>query len=80
MRNAPLYRRDWSLKPAGAAFRALVLEKWRTNETGQTGPDGSFGTRAFLGDHVIDVRVGARQKVVRARLAAPGAVVTVVVD
>jgi hypothetical protein len=26
------YRKDWSLKPAGAAYRDLVLGDWRTDE------------------------------------------------
>jgi GH35 family endo-1,4-beta-xylanase len=80
MNNAPLYRRDWSLKPAGAAFRELVLKRWRTEEAATTGLDGAVVTRAFLGDYAIEVRAGAAQKLARARLAAPGATVTVALD
>ncbi len=60
--NAPLYRRDWSLKPAGAVFRELVLKTWRTDEAGKTGPDGTLSTRGFLGEYAIEVRAGAQQK------------------
>ena len=46
--NAPLYRRDWSLKPAGAAYRDLVLKTWRTDASGKTGADGDAGDARLL--------------------------------
>jgi endo-1,4-beta-xylanase len=78
--NAPLYRKDWSLKPAGAAFRELVLKTWRTDASGKTGADGAFDTRGFFGDYDVEVRAGGKQKVVKAQLAAGGAALAVVID
>jgi GH35 family endo-1,4-beta-xylanase len=78
--NAPLYRRDWSLKPAGLAYRDLVLGAWHTDERGQTDGQGVWTTRGFLGDYVIEVQVGGRQASVRAKLSAGGARVSVTLD
>lgn len=54
-KNAPLYRQDWSLKPAGEAYRQLVLDAWRTNVSGKTDATGSFQARAFLGSYELKV-------------------------
>jgi hypothetical protein len=78
--NAPLYRKDWSLKPAGVAFRDLVLKTWRTDEAGKTGLDGVLATRGFFGDYDVEVRASGKQKTVKTTLGAPGAVVTVVLE
>jgi GH35 family endo-1,4-beta-xylanase len=61
-RNAPLYREDWSLKPAGQVYRELVLRDWRTDVSGKTDPDGSFRTRAFLGRYDIRIANGGQSK------------------
>jgi endo-1,4-beta-xylanase len=58
--NAPLYRRDWSLKPAGQAYRDLVLHDFRTNEAGLTDAEGSFKVRGFLGSYELTVNSGGR--------------------
>ncbi len=78
--NAPLYRRDWSLKPSGEAFRKLALEEWRTNATGKTDSDGKLRQRAFLGDYEIEVALGAKKKMVPAKLKTGGSEITVVLD
>ena len=51
--NAPLYRHDWSLKPAGEEIRRLILETWRTNVDGITDGDGRYSTRGFHGHYTI---------------------------
>jgi GH35 family endo-1,4-beta-xylanase len=76
--NAPLYRRDWSLKPAGEAFRELALQSWRTNVSGRTDADGKLSRRAFLGDYDVEVSLSGKTKKARARLEPSGATVTVV--
>ncbi len=53
--DAPLYRQDWSLKPSGEAFLQLVFDDWWTNVEGQTGTDGTFSARGFLGDYDVSV-------------------------
>jgi GH35 family endo-1,4-beta-xylanase len=59
--DAALYRRDWSVKPNGKAWRDLVFKEWWTNADGKTGRDGAYRTRGFLGDYRITVRANGKQ-------------------
>jgi GH35 family endo-1,4-beta-xylanase len=62
--RAAMYRRDWSEKPNGEAFRRLVHETWRTTGEGRTDDEGRFGGRAFYGRYDVTVtRDGASQTV-----------------
>jgi endo-1,4-beta-xylanase len=63
--SAPLYRRNWTLKPAGEAFRKLVLETWRTDASGKTDAEGRFATRGFYGDYEVYVSFGGKQRTVK---------------
>ncbi|MEM1013211.1 MAG: endo-1,4-beta-xylanase [Planctomycetota bacterium] len=56
-----MFRRDWSLRPAGEAWQDLVLDEWWTRETVSTDPTGTATVRAFLGDYVV--RVGGSEVV-----------------
>jgi len=56
--NSPIFRRDWSLKPAGKAWMDLVLKEWWTDTTGVTGADGRLAVRGFLGRY--EVAAGGR--------------------
>ncbi len=58
--NAALYRADWSEKPAGAAYRALVHEQWATRANGASNAQGEFRARGFYGDYLATVTVGVR--------------------
>ncbi len=53
--DAPLFRQDWSLKPAGEAFIDLVFNHWWTNEWGTTNENGDFFVNGYLGDYEIVV-------------------------
>jgi endo-1,4-beta-xylanase len=53
--DAALYRKDWNIKPNGQVWKDLVLGKWQTNTDATSGIDGTFATRAFLGDYSITV-------------------------
>jgi len=79
-KNAPLYRQDWSLKPAGQAYRDLVLGEFRTNQEAKTDASGSVKTRAFLGDYEVTVTAGAKQKTVPLTLTAAGAPLSITLD
>ena len=59
--SAPVYRRDWSIKPSGQAYQDLVLGEWWTDETATTGPDGAARVRGFLGDYAVTVRHDGRE-------------------
>lgn len=78
--NAPLYAKDWSEKPAGRAYRDLVLGKWRTLASGKTDRYGVLATRGFLGDYEVSVSAGSRKKAARATLGPAGASVAVILD
>ncbi|MET0412617.1 MAG: endo-1,4-beta-xylanase [Polyangiaceae bacterium] len=75
--NSAMYRKDWSIKPTGQAYRDLVLGKWRTDETGQTDKKGTYKTRGFAGTYEIEVKVGDQTKTVQVTLPTSGARVDV---
>ncbi len=53
--RAAWYRRDWSEKPSGAAWRGLVHGTWKTTVEGLTDRDGRFAFRGFLGQYRIRI-------------------------
>ncbi|MDO8540154.1 MAG: endo-1,4-beta-xylanase [Opitutaceae bacterium] len=79
-----MYRADFSEKPNARAYKALVLDQWRTRANGTTDARGEFRVRAFHGDYVAVVThdgrsfeqvfslgAGAALTTVRIPLAAP---------
>ena len=60
-----MFRKDWSPKPNLKAYTDLVFREWWTNAEGQTGTDGTWQTRAFLGDYELTVEVPGYQRVFR---------------
>ena len=59
MNDAPLFRQDWTLKPAGQAYLDLVFKQWWTDESLATGADGAASVRGFLGDYDVTVHDAA---------------------
>lgn len=51
--NAALWRKDWSLKPAGQAYLDLVYKQWWTDTEAETGADGLARIRGFLGAYEV---------------------------
>jgi len=78
--NAVMYRQDWSLKPAGEAIRELLLKTWWTDAQGMTDGEGTFNTRGFLGDYVIEVSVSGKTNLTNAQLKAKGTEIMVVIN
>ena len=78
--DAALYRRDWSLKPAGQAWQDLVFEQWWTDESGKTGRDGVCKTRGFLGEYEIVATYRGTSKTLKTKLAKDGASVAIALD
>ncbi len=70
--NAAYYRADWSLRPAGQAWRDLVFRDWWTNADGVAAANGTFKTRGFLGDYEIEVESGGKKTTVKARIEKAG--------
>jgi hypothetical protein len=77
--NAPLYRRNWSAKPAGDAYRALVKQAWTTDATAQTDDKGAAQVRGFLGTYDIDVMSAGKHETVVGQLVPGGSTVVVTV-
>ncbi|MBN2196003.1 MAG: endo-1,4-beta-xylanase [Polyangiaceae bacterium] len=78
--NAAMFRRDWSLKPAGKAYQDLVLRDWWTRVEGQSGPGGTFQTRGILGSYRVTAQHGGEKKTAAFELDRSGARVTVRLD
>ncbi len=75
--NAPLYRRDWSAKPAEQAYRELVKQAWHTSATMQTDDKGTILVRGFLGTYDIGVTVAGKHQTASAVLAQGGSTIVV---
>ncbi|MDP3070475.1 MAG: endo-1,4-beta-xylanase [Opitutaceae bacterium] len=80
--NAALYRADWSEKPNGAAYRALVFDQWWTRATGAANAQGEFRGRGFFGDYRATVTAGSRtfEKTFSLRAGAPAPTVNVTTE
>jgi GH35 family endo-1,4-beta-xylanase len=72
-----MIRRDWTSKPMHDVWRSLIYRYWWTNESGQTGEDGRFEARGFLGDYEVEACAGARCAAVPAVLVPEGAGVSI---
>lgn len=78
--NAPLFRRDWSLKPGGQAWIDLVFKHWWTDARGRTNAQGTHNLRGFLGDYEITVTQGAQTKTAPYTLAKNREPLTIVLN
>jgi len=75
--DAALWRRDWSIKPAGKMWEELVHRTWWTDRTGRTDATGALAVRGFLGTYRVTVGEGANRQARDATLTRNGATVTV---
>lgn len=69
---AGLLRRDMTPKPAYDRLLSLVRGKWWTKAAGETGAEGQFMTRAFLGAYRIEVTVRGRARTMNAVVSTNG--------
>ena len=72
--DAPLFRSDWSLKPAGEAYLDQVFNKWWTTSEQTADYRGRAAVRGFLGDYEITASYGGVSKTVPLTLNSSGAV------
>lgn len=79
LHDAPLYNKDWTLKPSGQAYRDLVFGKWWTRAEGVTDARGAYQTRGFLGDYEITVKHNGKQSKEAVKLMSEGATVKLVI-
>jgi GH35 family endo-1,4-beta-xylanase len=50
-----LYRKDWTLTPAGKAYQSLIFDTWWTRFEGRSDDSGYCIIRAYFGTHQISV-------------------------
>jgi GH35 family endo-1,4-beta-xylanase len=60
-KNSPIYRRDWSLKPSGAAWLDLVHSRWWST-TPATAAPANHQTRLYKGGHRVTVAQGGTSR------------------
>jgi endo-1,4-beta-xylanase len=70
--NAPLYTRNWTLKPSGAVWQRLTRQTWRTRTNGVTDSTGLYKHNAFYGTYKIAVTVAGKTCVTDAKFTRPG--------
>ncbi len=58
--SGAMFRRNWSIKPNGEAYKELVFREWWTDVEGVTGEDGIYRTRGFLGEYDVEATLGGR--------------------
>ncbi len=63
--SAALWRRDWSLKPAGRAYVDLMEKEWRTRGTLVTDSAGEASLRGFLGGYTLTLTRGDETREVK---------------
>lgn len=80
LNDAPLFYKDWSLKPSGKVWIDLINKQWWTNTQGITSSDGAYKTRGFLGDYTISVQANGKTKTVQAKLNKDGSAIKIKLD
>lgn len=58
--NAPFFRLDWSMRPAGQAVADLLFNKWWTNTTTLTNANGIAQIRGFKGKYRVTVSLNGK--------------------
>jgi endo-1,4-beta-xylanase len=62
-KNAPLFHKDWSPKPAFEVYKHLTQEQWATHAKGNSAANGTYALRGFYGDYEVTVtHAGKTQK------------------
>ena len=75
--DCAMFRKDWSIKPNGRAYKELVFKQWWTSAAGKTDAAGTYKTRGFMGDYEVTVAREGASKTVKVKLRKAGQAVTV---
>lgn len=75
-----LWRRDWSVKPAGKMWQRLIHEKWWTDTETITDQAGRAAIDGFHGTYAITARHNGREKRLVRGLGNEGATIAVRLD
>jgi len=77
--NAPVFRKDWSIKPSGQAYKDLVFGRWWTDEEGSSDAKGTYRVRGFRGEYEITVSHGGTVRTATVSLGRDGQTVRIAV-
>ena len=66
--NAPLFDKDWNLKPSGEQFEDLVYNKFMTRESGTSDSNGEYALRAFYGLYNVTASANGKTKTVKTEI------------
>lgn len=75
--DAALWRKHWSIKPAGKMWKELVFQTWWTDQQHTTDGLGLCEVSAFLGDYEIIVEHAGLAVTTKATVDKSGRVVTI---
>ena len=75
--DAALWRKDWSIKPAGKMWKELVFKTWWTDQQRTTDASGLCEVSAFLGDYEIVVEHAGRAVTSKATVDKSGCAITI---
>ncbi len=75
-----MWRKDWSIKPAGQTYLDLVFGKWWTKADGSTDTAGRYQVRGYQGDYSVHVTLGDKHLQRNIRLPKQGATLTITVE
>ena len=78
--DAALWRRDWTIKPAGEAWLDLVYRQWWTTLDGTTDSAGTYSARGFMGEYSVEAETASGTASATFTLSAGGEDVTVQLD
>ncbi len=75
--DAPIYYKDWSLKPSGKVYMDLVFKEWWTDVVGKTDANGEYKIRGFLGDYEVTASKDLVSKTVSTTVSRNGTKLTI---
>jgi endo-1,4-beta-xylanase len=73
--NAPLFTRNWTLKPSGKVWQRLTRQTWRTVANAVTDVKGEYNGKAFYGTYKITVTSAGKTCVSNVKFEKSGDVV-----
>jgi len=78
--TSALWGPDWGIRDHGKMYKKWVLDRWWTDETGETGGGGQYTLNAFKGDYRIVAEKGDRSGSLRMTLTDGGTSVEITID
>ncbi len=76
LNNAPIFKRDWTLKKSGQAYIDLFLNQWLTKAEGAADAQGEYRLRGFLGEYEVVASQAGREVRQTVRLGQGGQTAT----